>query len=197
VKILKLKTIEKIFFGFRDIANALGINHASSRVVAHRYTKNGVLVRIKPDIFVLTEKWDNFTIEEKFQTANLLQVPSYVSLTTALEYYDITTQIQRYYIECISIRRTFSKKIQELSIRFSKVSEKLYFGFEKKNNVYIAQPEKALIDAIYLASLGRYSIDIAAISTDRFNQEIMIQILEAYPLRTKNMVRNYGFVSPT
>jgi predicted transcriptional regulator of viral defense system len=197
VKILKLNTIEKNFFGFRDISNALGISHASARVVAHRYTKNGVLVRIKPDIFVLTEKWNNFTIEEKFQTANLLQVPSYVSLTTALEYYEITTQIQQNYIECVSIRRTFSKKINELTIRYSKVSEKLYFGFERKNNVYIAQPEKALIDAMYLASLGRYSLDIAAVSLNRFDQKVLPQMLEAYPLRTKNILRSYGFISPT
>lgn len=195
MKILKLNTIKKIFFDFRDISDALGISHASARVVAHRYVKIGVLIRIKPNIFVLAEKWNNFTVEEKFHTANLLQVPSYVSLTTALEYYEITTQIQRNYIECISIRRTFSKTIKELTIRYLKMSEKFYFGFEKRNNVYIAQPEKALIDSMYLTSLGRYSLDITAISIDRFNQEILSKLLAIYPLRTKNILRNYGFIS--
>jgi len=197
VKILKLNAIKKTFFGFQDISNALGITYASAQVTAHRYVQNGMLIRIKPNIFVLAEKWNNFSSEEKYQTANLLQVPSYVSLTTALEYYEITTQIQRNYIECISIRRTFSKKIRELSIRFSKVSEKLYFGFEKRNNVYIALPEKALIDALYLASFGRYSLDIAAVSKNRFDQKILSRMLETYPLRTKNLMRKYGFISPS
>lgn len=197
MKILKLNTIKKKFFGYQDISNALGITYASARVVAHRYVKKGVVIRIKPNLFVLAEKWNNFSAAEKFQTANLLQVPSYISLTTALEYYEITTQIQRNYIECIAIRRTSSKRINGLTIHFSKVSEKLYFGFEKRNNVYIAQPEKALIDSVYLTSLGRYSLDIAAVSIDRFNQEILTRMVEAYPLRTKNVMRNYGFISPT
>ena len=197
MKILKLNTINKTFFGFQDISNVLGITHESARVVAHRYVKYGVLIRIKPNIYVLAEKWNNFSAEEKFQTANLLQVPSYISLTTALEYYEITTQIQRNYIECIAIRRTFSKRINGLTIHFSKVSEKLYFGFEKRNNVYIAQPEKALIDSVYLTSLGRYSLDIAAISDNKFDEKILTQMVAAYPLRTKKLMRNYGFVSPS
>ena len=82
-----------------------------------------------------------------------------------------------------------------LTINFSKVSEKLYFGFEKKNNVYIAQPEKALLDCLYLASLGRYSLDIAAISEDKLDQRILAQMAEAYPLKTNNLMRNYGFIS--
>lgn len=195
MKIQELNKIEKKFFGFLDIAGSLEITPASARVVAHRYVKNGILTRIKPNIFVLTEKWKNFTIEEKFQTANLLQVPSYISLTTALEYFEITTQIQRNYIECISIRRTFIKEINDLNIRYSKISDRLYFGFEKRKSVFIAQPEKALIDAIYLTSLGRYSIDIAAINIKRLNQEVLAQMSEAYPLKTIKMLRNYGFIS--
>jgi len=197
VKILELNTIKKTFFGFQDISNALEITNASARVVAHRYVKNGVLIRIKPNIFVLSDRWNNSTVEEKFQVANLLQVPSYISLTTALAYYEITTQIQQNYIECISLKRTFSKKIKEVTIRFSKVSEKMYFGFEKRTNLYIAKPEKALIDSVYLSSLGRYSLDISAMNIERFDQDILNKMIEGYPLRTKNMLRKYGFVGQT
>ena len=197
LKILELNAIEKTFFGFHDIANTLGITYASARIAAHRYVNKGVLIRIKPNIFTLAEKWNNFSREERFQTANLLQVPSYISLTTALEYYEITTQIQRNYIECVSIRRTLTKIIKGLTFRFSKVSETLYFGFEKKNNMYIAQPEKALLDSVYLISLGRYSLDIAAISKNRIDQKILMQMVKAYPIKTKNLMRNYGFLSPS
>ena len=197
MKILNLNTIDKTFFGFRDISSALGIAHESARVVAHRYVKNGMLIRIKPNIFVLAEKWNSFGTHEKFQTANLLQVPSYISLTTALEYYEISTQIQRNYIECIAIKRTFAKIINGLTIRFSRISEALYFGFDKKNNVYIARPEKALLDSVYLTSLGRYSLDIAAISDNKFDKKILAQMVAAYPLRTKNLMRKYGFISPS
>ncbi len=195
MKVLELNNIEKIFFGFLDISKALGISPESARVTAHRYIKNGILVRIKPNIFVLAEKWKYFSIENRFEAANLLQVPSYVSLTTALEYYGNTTQIQRNYIECISIKRTLSKEIKKVTFRYSKLSEKLYFAFEKKDGFYIALPEKALLDSVYLTSLGRYSLDKAAISLTGINQEILTNISEVYPDKTKKMLRSYGFIN--
>ncbi len=196
MKVLKLNTIDKKFFGFLDIAKILGISPASARVAAHRYVENGILVRIKPNIFVLTEKWKYFSMENRFEAANLVQVPSYISLTTALAYYGITTQIQRNYIECISIKRSLVRRINEVTIRYSKLSEKLYCAFEKRAGFYIAVPEKALMDAVYLTSLGRYSLDVAAIDTSRLNQEVLIRFSELYPENTKKMMRVHGFISP-
>ena len=197
MKLLKLYNIEKPFFSFWDISRELGISPDSARVAAHRYIKNGILVRIKPNIFVLAERWKYFSVENRFEAANLLQVPSYVSLTSALEYYGNTTQIQRNYIECISIKRTLLKEIKEVTFRYSKLSEKLYCAFEKRDGFYIALPEKALLDSVYLTSLGRYSLDIPAISLTGINQEILTNISEIYPDRTKKMLRTYGFISQT
>ncbi len=126
--------------------------------------------------------------------ANLLQVPSYISLTTALEYYGITTQIQRNYIECISIKRSLSKEINEVTFRYSKLSSKLYFAFIKKDGFYIAQPEKALLDSIYLTSLRRYSLDISALSLNQINRKVLTDLSVFYPNGTKKMLREYGFI---
>lgn len=194
MKILELNNIRKPFFHYLDISKALGISPQSARVTAHRYTKNSLLVRIKPNIFVLSEKWKNFSIENKFEVANLLQVPSYISLTTALEYYGITTQIQRNYIECISIKRSLSKEINEVTFRYSKLSSKLYFAFIKKDGFYIAQPEKALLDSIYLTSLRRYSLDISALSLNQINRKVLTDLSVFYPNGTKKMLREYGFI---
>jgi predicted transcriptional regulator of viral defense system len=195
MKALKLNNIEKQFFSFLDISKILGISPESARVVAHRYVRNGILVRIKPNIFVLSEKWKYFSMENRFETANLLQVPSYVSLTTALAYYDITTQIQREYIECISIKRSLVKQIKDVTFCYAKLSEKLYCAFEKKNGFYIALPEKALLDAVYLTSLGRYSLDVPALSLSSLNQEVLINLAELYPESTKKILRVHGFIS--
>ena len=195
VKILQLINIKKPFFGYQDIARVLNISPESARVSAHRYTKNGILVRIKPNIFVLAEKWKNHSVENRFEVANMIQVPSYISLTTALEYYGITTQIQRDFIESISIRRTTSKAVGTLTFQYSKLQENLYFAFEKRDNFYIAQPEKAILDAVYLLSLGRYSLDIPAISTSRIDRNQLQLLSGKFPDRTIKLLRKYGFIS--
>ncbi len=197
MKILELNKIEKLFFSSSDISKAFGISTESARVAAHRYIRSGILVRIKPNIFVIAEKWKNFSTENLFEAANLMQVPSYISLTTALEYYGLTTQIQRNFIESISIRRTFSKEINGKTFRFSKIYEELYFAFEKREGFYIALPEKALLDSLYLTSLGRYSLDIPAVSKDGLNQETLIKMSGTFPERTNQILRANGIISQT
>ena len=57
-------------------------------------------------MYVLKEKWDTAGKEEKFIIANLAQVPSYISLMTALDYHEITRQVQRDLFESVAVKRT-------------------------------------------------------------------------------------------
>ena len=84
MKYLKLKDIRKLYFGYEDIAAALGVAIGSARVSASRYVTQGFLIRIKRNIYILKERWDALTTEEIFSLSNLIQVPSYISLMTAL-----------------------------------------------------------------------------------------------------------------
>ena len=93
MKFIELRKIRKPYFGYEEIARVLGISAASARVTASRYARNGLLVRLKKNIYVLQEEWNTAGREEKFLLANLGQTPSYISLMTALDYYQITTQI--------------------------------------------------------------------------------------------------------
>ena len=106
MKIQELNRIRKLYFGHEEISRVLGISLQSSRVSANRYVKHGLLIRIKRNMYVLAEKWRTLEREEKFILANLLQVPSYISLMTALDYYEISTQMQRDFIESVALKRT-------------------------------------------------------------------------------------------
>ena len=66
MKILELNKIRKFYFGYQDIARALGISAASAKVSASRYAKLGVLIRIKRNMYVLHQVWDAAGREEKF-----------------------------------------------------------------------------------------------------------------------------------
>ena len=159
----QLRDINKIYFGYEDIARTLGISLESAKITAHRYVKQGMIIRMKRNIYVLKERWESFDREQKFLIANLFQVPSYISLMTALDYYEITTQMQRDFIESIVIKRTVTKAIEQTIFNYTKISPKLYGGFFKKEGFFIAEPEKAFLDAVYLMSFGRYNLDIPSI----------------------------------
>ena len=106
MKALDLSKIRKPCFGYEEIARIRGIDLASAKVTASRYVRQGLLLRLKKNLYVLREVWNAAGKEDKYRFANLVQTPSYVSLTTALEYYEITTQVQQDFFESMAVRRT-------------------------------------------------------------------------------------------
>lgn len=195
--ITKLRNINKSYFGYEELARILGISSASARVTASRYVKNGLLLRVKRNLYVLSEFWNSATREEKFSIANLGETPSYISLTTALDYYSITTQMQKDFFESIAVQRTKIMTLKETVFRYTRISRKLYFGFEKKDGFFIAMPEKALLDAVYLFSLGRYALDFPSIDAGKLDRSEMERLSRSYPEKTQHLLRTYGYIPAT
>ena len=197
MKLLRLNNISKFYFGYEDIAKALGISTDSAKVTASRYAKQGILVRVKRNIYVLSDVWKAAGREEKFMLANLGQVPSYISLMSALDYYEITTQVQRDLFESAAIKRTKEIGINGSIFKYVKINSAYYFGFKKEKDFFIATPEKALVDAFYLMSYGRYALDISALSREKIDQEEICLISKVFPLKTRSMLKKYGYLKTT
>jgi predicted transcriptional regulator of viral defense system len=194
MKLSELQNIKKLYFGYEELARAFGISKASARVTASRYVSKGLLVRIKRNLYVRREVWNTATKEDRFVMANLGQIPSYLSLMTALDYYGITTQMQRDFFESVAIQRTKTFHVGETVFRYSKISKKLYFGFGKKDTFFIASPEKALLDAFYLMSFGRYALDISSVDPGKLNKMEIKKLSRQYPPRTQNLLMANGYL---
>jgi predicted transcriptional regulator of viral defense system len=170
MRAFQLNAINGLYFSTADIARTLNISHESARVAASRYTKKNILVRIKRDLYILPSRIVSLTDSERFKLANIAQTPSYVSLTTAMSYYGLSTQVQQNFIESIALKRTRSISLDGLTFNYILIKEEFYDGFELRNDFFIATPEKALADAVYLTSLGRYSCDFYAIDFNQVNK---------------------------
>ncbi len=197
MKSQKLKKIKKSYFGYEDIAKALGISLSSAKVTANRYVRHGLLVRVKKNIYVLREKWDAARREDKFVIANLAQVPSYISLMTALDYHEITTQVQRDFFESVVVKRTKEISVDHTVFRFTKINRDLYFGFVKYKGFFIATPEKAFLDALYLMSFGRYDLDMASIDIDKLDMVQLKKMSQRFPLKTQKVLEKNGYLKRT
>jgi predicted transcriptional regulator of viral defense system len=194
---IELQKIKKFYFGYEELARTLDISTASARVTASRYTKMGLLVRFKRNLYMLREAWNAASLEDKFILANLGQTPSYISLLTALDYHNITTQMQRNFIESIAVQRTKTISVEGTLFRYSKIASIFYFGFFRKDEFFIASPEKALLDAVYLVSFGRYALDFSSIDHEKIDKSEIEKISPLYPRRTRNVLRRYGFLKTT
>ena len=193
-----LRKITKPFFTLDEVAFALDLKPESAAVLCNRYVKKGLLTRLKRGLYARTETLGNLGQVELFQIANLLQVPSYISLTTALSYYGMTTQVQRDFFESICIKRTKAFHRGGLTFRYVKINPGLYGGFKKEKGVFIALPEKAVLDSFYLASMGRYPLDPSSLDLTKLDKQSFAELSGIYPSKAiKHFERHYEEIRRT
>jgi len=197
MKLQELNQIKKPYFGHEEIARVFKIGPNSAKVSAGRYVRQGLLLRVKKNMYVLKESWVRARIEGKFIIANMGQTPSYISLMTALSFYEATTQIQRDFIESIAVKRSKEIKVNGSIFRYVRMKQDLYFGFRKEDNFFIATPEKALLDACYLLSYGRYSMDISALDRNKFDLDRIENLSQKFPIKTKKLLMKHGYLKTT
>ncbi len=195
MKIEKLLNINKLVFNTNDIARVLAIDKKSANVFAVRNAKKGFLVRLKKDFYILKSKFENLKENDLFRIANVIQTPSYISLTTALSYYNISTQQQRNFFESVAVKRTKSVKVEDIEFNYTLVKKSLYKGFQLSDDFFIAKPEKAFADAIYLTSMGRYNLDLSAINFNKLDKNEIKKFLKDTNKKTnsfwRDICRNY------
>lgn len=142
IRDLALKSGRAVF-SIQQLANLIGKPKSIAKVYASRMAKKGLVKRLLRGKISFVE--DDFVI-----AAQLLE-PSYISLNSALLFHNIITQVPKA-IECVTPRN--SRRYGELGIVYHKIPSRLLFGYKKYRKagsyIFVAEPEKALLDGIYL-----------------------------------------------
>jgi predicted transcriptional regulator of viral defense system len=186
---LKLRPLrEKLFFGVSDVASLLAIKRPSARILCFRYARDGLFIRLKNDMYVMEDRWRYLERRDYFALANYLQVPSYVSLGSALAIYGVTTQVQQSLVESDCLKRTRSFECSGAQFYYFKLKKELYNGFIRKDGYFIATAEKAFLDAVYLYSFGKYKMDFPALDAKKLDFAALRRQVKAYPEKTRKMV---------
>ena len=184
----------KTYFTLNDMAQRLGIQMVSARVLSSRYVRQGVLVRLKNGFYTTSWKWENLTRWDFFTIANILQVPSYISLMSALAYYEVTTQAQNNYQESICLKRSIVYNVREMVFNYVKVQNQFYGDFVKTDGIFIATKEKAFLDSAYLYSFGKYKFDVDSLDMKKLDIKKIRSIIKIYPQKTKETVKRLCWI---
>lgn len=163
----KLLPSNKRYLTGREIARLLDITAKSRRVTLSRLVKRKILRRLRRDLYEVILRPSDI-----LEAANTVYQPSYLSFTYCLGKLGILDQIA-YEIEFATPRKTKRMEIRGREIIFRKINKKLFFGFTLKDNIFIAEPEKALLDTLYmqskgLSTLNKEELNIKSLSKDKF-----------------------------
>jgi len=153
-------------------------NKASFSAVVKRLLLNKILLRLEKDKYLVKNRAVN-----PFNLANLLYAPSYISFETALNFYGILSQFP-HELSSATIKKTVSKKIMGQQYSYTHLKPELFFGFVKRDGILIANPEKALLDQVYLAQKGWKKINLEEYDFSRIKKGRLKEYYARYP-RTK------------
>ena len=155
-------------------------NFYSSRLT--EWQKRGIVKKIVKGVYILADaQIDDVAL---FEVANIIYPPSYISLESALSYYNLIPE-GVYTTTSVSTRRTYSFNTPLGVFDFRNVKPEIYFGY-KSFDIYagkylIANPEKALLDFIYLNAYVKNAEDLEEL---RLNQEVFKEIMDIDTLNT-------------
>lgn len=150
-----LQKSDKKIFTLQDIKKLLEIkkdNTAYKQIEG--LVKEGVLTRAKRGVYFLTDNPPS-----NFELANALYQPSYISLESALAHYGILIQLPQV-VTSVTTKTANKFVAKNMDFTYSHIDPE-YFGYYiKEDNYQIATPEKALVDTMFFASLGKGALTI-------------------------------------
>lgn len=132
--------------------------------------------------------------------ANQLYYPSYLSFVTVLGRGGILNQIP-YSLTFASTKKSKRITLGGTDVIYSQLKPELYFGYEMRQGLNIAEPEKALLDQLYLVSQGKAYLDFEELNLIDLNKKKFLSYAAKFPKRIRKGLREikkrWGEVSIT
>lgn len=146
-----LKELEKYpVFDNKTVRTAIKKDANYTKLFVHRLKNEGLIKEIERDLYTLQD--DILVI------ASHIVWPCYLSLWTALRYHNLTEQLPQTLFVATTKQKRKVLNIQNTEIKFITIKPKYFFGYKKEQhnnfNIFIAEPEKALIDAVLLRRIS-------------------------------------------
>ncbi|MBU2457510.1 MAG: type IV toxin-antitoxin system AbiEi family antitoxin domain-containing protein [Planctomycetes bacterium] len=165
-----------------------GQNLAQVRLQLNRWVKDGRLIRLHKGLYILAEPYRKVK-PEAFTIANRLKLPSYVSLQSALAWYGMIPEFVPV-VTSVTVGRPERLETPLGRFEYRHISQKFFWGYYKaelsaKQQAFVARPEKALLDWIYLTAGGDRREFIDEIRLQNFSR-LNKDVLDEYAKKSKS-----------
>ncbi|MDE1868658.1 MAG: hypothetical protein KGH60_01695 [Candidatus Micrarchaeota archaeon] len=134
---------KRAVYSVQQLSNLTGRSKAVSTVYLSRLVKKGLAAKVMKGTISF--------VDDDFVIATQLVEPSYISLNSALLFHGVIQQVPKT-IECVTSRNSLRHK--GIGAVYHKIPKGLFFGYKRHSKagsyVFVAEPEKAVIDGIYL-----------------------------------------------
>ena len=177
IELLKtLRQFNKSFYTVSDLEKITGLPRTSLYVALRRWQVSGIIERVAQGIYL--PMGGNLSIEN---LAAQLYLPNYLSFESALARHGILNLIP-YTLTFATTRKTRKYTLHKQDVEFRQISPELFFGFEMRNGNYIASPEKAFLDELYLISRGKAALDFDEMNIMKMSPRLLRKYAKRFPV---------------
>ena len=182
--IKSLERLNKPFYSIADLEKITGLPRKSLYVTLRRLVDRGILERIGPGVYRL------FTSKSSAEKiAALLYMPNYLSFESLLSRYGVLNLVP-YTITFATTRKTKRITLLGRDIEYRQIKKGLFWGYEIKGGIYVAKPEKAFLDLVYIASKGIASLDLDELDTKKLASKKVKEFSKKFPIYTQEYLKN-------
>ena len=171
-------------FNVFTINDASGILRKSPKYASERLSTMRDVLRIERGIYCL----EGTSI---YAVASAIISPSYVSLISAYAFHELTTQLPSE-IQVISSRQHSSLHFDGFRIRFIRLPRQRMFGFSRLDGGMIADPEKAIVDSIYLNIFVEETKEVLQENHEQLESAKIIEY--AHLMKSRATLNKIGFL---
>lgn len=141
------------------------------------YTKKGLFARLKNGVYVLASN-----IPSEFLIANKLYQPSYISFEYALSFHHLIPETV-YTITSATTKPTREFEALSKVYKYYRIKKEAFTGYEPRriqdSVIFIAEPEKALVDYLYFVDLKKKSF-LERLSTRNLNKRKLVRYAKLF-----------------
>ena len=172
-----LRDTSKKFFTISDLEKITGLGRNSLYVSVNRLVKRGVLERAGRNIYVIGGEPVRLEM-----IAGQVYFPSYLSFESALSRFGVLNLLP-YSITFATTRKTKSLTLLDRRVVYRHLKKELFFGYTNEEGLYVAEPEKALLDLVYLRSLGKAEIPLDELDLGSLSEKALQEYSGRFPPR--------------
>ena len=173
-----------------DLQKITDLSKESLKVALNRLAGKKILTRIKRGIYQL----ESSPIDVP-KIANQLYYPSYLSFESALSRYGILSQVP-YTQTFATIKKTKRMTLWGTGVEFRQLKKDLFFGYVMDNGMYVAEPEKALLDQLYMAGRGKGELNIKELDLKEINKKLFEKYAKRFPPYIKKQLDEITLLNP-
>lgn len=171
-----LELVGKTFFSLSDLKKFYKGRKESLKVLLSHWKRKKIIQNLCRNYYA----FDLVKIDY-LKLAHEIENDSYVSFEYALFYCNLIDQVPSVVTLATKERgRTISAA--NWTFEYVHLKEKFFFGYEFSNKMYIASPEKALADLLYLISRGKRMVELDTLEKEKINKKKLEKILQKFPV---------------